>query len=104
MYLGLVSNNARRHLRDINTFGRIRSLVITLAKPFQVLIFNPRHPLFVLLLVGLSDPFGIGFLLSLLGGQVVVEVLLLFFCVLASGARCLVYGVHFVELHKKFLI
>jgi hypothetical protein len=31
-------------------------------------------------------------------------VLLLFFCVLASGARCLVYGVHFVDFHKEVLI
>lgn len=83
------------------TFGCIRSLVITLAEPLQILVFDPGHPPFVLLLVGFLDPFSVGFFLSLLGGQVVVEVLLLFFCVLASGARCLVDGIHLVHSYGR---
>lgn len=38
------------------TLGRIAGLVI-LGEPLQILVFDPRHPRFVLAVVAFFDPF-----------------------------------------------
>lgn len=49
-----------------HTLCGIRSLVITFAKPLQVLVFHPGHPFLILIIVCLLGPLGVG--LSLLLG------------------------------------
>lgn len=73
-----------------NTLCSIRSLIIPFSKPLQVLVFEPWHPLLVLFVVCLLNPFCIALVLLLRGGQVLVEVALLFLrvggCGWCSGA------------------
>lgn len=45
-----------------HTFRRITRLVI-FGEPFQVLVFDPWHPGFILLVITLLDPFGVGLVL-----------------------------------------
>lgn len=50
------------------TLGRITSLVVT-REPLQILVFDPRHPVFVLVLVTLFDPLHVAFPSLLVFGQ-----------------------------------
>lgn len=77
-----------------HTLGGVGGLVIAFAKPFQVLILKPWHPFLVLLVVHFMHPLSISLLLSLFGGQVVVDMLLLFFGVLARRVGGFVDCVH----------
>lgn len=50
------------------TFRRVTRFVI-FGEPSQVLVFDPWHPILVLLVVPLGDPLVICFALLLLGGE-----------------------------------
>lgn len=82
-------------------FRDIRGLVVPLAEPLEVLVFQPGHPLLVLVVVDLLHPLGVGLLLALFLRQVVVDMALLFFGVpagLAGAAEGVVDGVHFEKV------
>ncbi len=64
--------------KDRTNLSRIRSLIIS-PKPSQVFILDPRHPVLVLVVVGVLDPFGVGLLLLLVVGQAFVDGLFLVF-------------------------
>lgn len=52
----------------VHTFRSIARLVV-LGEPFQVLVFDPRHPVLVLVVVTLFDPFVVSLAFLLLFGQ-----------------------------------
>jgi hypothetical protein len=60
------------------TLGSIRSLVIV-GEPLEVLVLNPGHPVFVLVVVALLYPLHVALALLLLLGQRVEGLLLLIF-------------------------
>jgi hypothetical protein len=60
----------------MHAFCSVGSFVV-LGEPLQVLVFDPGHPVSVLVLVALLNPFGIGKAFLLLGGHIVKGGLLL---------------------------
>lgn len=56
--------------------SRIRSLIIS-PKPGEILVLDPRHPVLILIVVSVLDPFGVGLLLLLVVGQAFVDGLFL---------------------------
>lgn len=59
------------------TFRHVGSLVVSLSEPSQIHVFNPWHPLFVLVVVDLREPFAVGLLLFLFLGKAVVQAMFL---------------------------
>ena len=59
-----------------HTFGSIRGLVVR-TKPSQVLVLNPGHPVLVLVVISVFDPFGVCLLALLVVGQAFVDGFLL---------------------------
>lgn len=68
------------HKRDdvVRTLGSIAGLVIV-GEPLEVLVLDPRHPVLILVVVALFDPFHVGLALLLLLGEGVEGLLLLVF-------------------------
>lgn len=52
----------------MHTFRSIARLVI-FGEPFQILVFDPGHPVFVLVVVAFFDPFVVGFTFLLVFGE-----------------------------------
>ena len=69
----------------IRTFSNVGSFVI-LAKPLQVLVLNPWHPLLILITISFICPFSVALLALFLIGKIVIQVLLLLFRVFLSAA------------------
>ena len=62
-----------------STFRSIRSLIISLPKPLEILVLDPGHPSLVLVVVVLLHPLAVCLLFLLIGGEVVIFVFGLLF-------------------------
>lgn len=60
-----------------HTFRDVGSLVVSLSEPSQIHVFDPWHPLFILIVVNLGEPLAVGLLLFLLLGKAFVEAMFL---------------------------
>lgn len=60
-------------------FRSIRSLIISLPKPLEILVLDPGHPSLVLVVVVLLHPLAVCLLFLLFGGEVVIFVFGLLF-------------------------